>query len=91
MWKEMQEERDWMRDDFQRDDDSHKAQNIYDEGYEDGYKAGYRKAMKEAHSESHRDGYGERIDGDSGGYHRRGDDYGERRGVPGTGPYSRRR
>ncbi len=83
MWNAMNEERDWMRDDFQRDDSS-KLQKAYDEGFEDGY----RKAMKEAHSMGERDGYGERMEG--GGYQRR-DDYGERRGVPGTGPYSRRR
>ena len=83
MWNAMNEEREWMREDFQRDANS-KLQKAYDEGFEDGY----RKAMKEAHSMGERDGYGERME--SGGYQRR-DDYGERRGVPGTGPYSRRR
>lgn len=83
MWNAMQEEREWMREDFERDDSS-KLQKAYDEGYEDGY----RKAMKEAHNMGERDGYGERMDG---GSYRRRDDYGERRGVPGTGPYSRRR
>ena len=42
MWTSMSEEREWMRDDFQRDD-SNKLQQAYDQGYEDGY----RKAMKE--------------------------------------------
>lgn len=84
MWNAMNEEREWMRDDFQRDDSS-KLQKAYDQGYEDGY----RKAMKEAHSMGERDGYGERMEG--GSYQRRDDNYGERRGVPGTGPYSIRR
>ena len=85
MWNAMYEEREWMRDDFQRDD-TNKAQKAYDEGFEDGY----RKAMKEAHSMGNRGAYGEREESE--GYQRRIDsDYGERRGVPGTGPYSRRR
>lgn len=85
MWNAMYEEREWMRDDFQRDD-SNKLQKAYDEGYEDGY----RKAMKEAHSMGNRGSYGEREESE--GYQRKTDsDYGERRGVPGTGPYSRRR
>ena len=81
----MYEEREWMRDDFQRDDHN-KLQQAYDQGYEDGY----RKAMKEAHGMGNRGEYGERMDS-GGGYQRKTDDYGERRGVPGTGPYSRRR
>lgn len=87
MWNAMYEEREWMRDDFQRDE-GNKMQKAYDEGFEDGY----RKAMKEAqsHSMGNRGEYGERMDSGGGGYQRR-DDYGERRGVPGTGPYSRRR
>ena len=85
MWNTMYDEREWMREDFQRDD-SNKAQKAYDEGFEDGY----RKAMKEAHSMGNRGAYGEREESE--GYQRRVDsDYGERRGVPGTGPYSRRR
>ena len=84
MWGTMNEEREWMREDFQRDD-SNKLQKAYDEGYEDGY----RKAMKEAHSMGNRGGYGEREEPE--GFQRRDDNYGERRGVPGTGPYSRRR
>ena len=83
MWNAMYEEREWMRDDFQRDD-SNKMQKAYDQGYEDGY----RKAMKEAHSMGNRGAYGEREGSE--GYQRKMDDYGERRGVPGTGPYSRR-
>lgn len=84
MWNTMYEERDWMRDDFQRDEHN-KMQQAYDQGYEDGY----RKAMKEAHSMGNRGAYGEREGSE--GYQRKADDYGERRGVPGTGPYSRRR
>lgn len=84
MWNAMYEEREWMRDDFQRDD-SNKLQQAYDQGYEDGY----RKAMKEAHSMGNRGAYGEREGAE--GYQRKTDDYGERHGVPGTGPYSRRR
>jgi hypothetical protein len=79
----MTEDREWMRDDFERDDNN-KLQQAYDQGYEDGY----RKAMKEAHSMGNRGDYGERMDA---GYQRKEDGYGERRGVPGTGPYSRRR
>ena len=44
MWNAMYEEREWMRDDFQRDD-SNKLQKAYDQGYEDGYRKGYNDCM----------------------------------------------
>lgn len=58
----------------------------YDEGFEDGCKEGYRKAMEEMEYGGYgeREGYGERGGGYGGGY-------GERRGVKGTGRYSRSR
>lgn len=56
----------------------------YDEGFEDGCEEGYRKAMEEME----REGYGERGGGGYGSY---GGGYGERRGVKGTGRYSRSR
>ena len=69
-----------------------------DEMLEKAYRKGYKKAMEEMH-----EGYGERggYSGDGrGGYGMREPwkedddddyDYGERRGVRGTGPYSRYR
>lgn len=58
-------------------------ERAYNEGCEDGYE----KAMREM-----RGGYGNRYDGqiysgDMGRYD--GEDYGDRRGVKGTGPYAR--
>ena len=65
-----------------------------DEMLEKAYRKGYKKAMEEMH-----EGYGERggySGGGRGGYGMREPwkedyDYGERRGVRGTGPYSRYR
>lgn len=81
MWNKMQEERDMLLRDFDRDER---------EAFERGREFGRREAMERMHGQE--DGYGERG-GYGGGYGERGDyggDYGERRGVRGTGPYGRR-
>lgn len=86
-------------DEFYDVNDLHKA-------FEDGRKQGWREAMEEAQKSGYgqRGGYGQREDydqresygmRDSGSYGQRGgfdpSSYGERRGVKGTGPYSRMR
>ena len=82
-----------------RGHDEYYDERDLDKAFEDGRKQGWREAMEEAkHS-----GYGERSNYSQremsygqredypmhGGYNQ--DGYGERRGVKGTGPYSRMR
>ena len=74
-WNEMEKGRRFMEDDFEQDE--------IERAYRKGCEKGYRKAMEDIEDEM--DGYGER-DGYSGGYD---GGYGERRGVKGTGRYSR--
>lgn len=68
------------------DEDDREVREMLDRAYEDGKREGYEMAMREMHS-----GYGERGGYSDGGYSggNSGDGYGERRGVKGTGPYSR--
>lgn len=63
----------------------------YEEGFEEGRREG-RGGYGERGSYGQGGGYGERGEYDRGGYEYEYDDaYGERRGVRGTGPYSRYR
>lgn len=82
-WNEMERGRRFMEDDFEQDE--------IERAYRKGCEKGYRKAMEEI--EEDMDGYGERggYSGGNSGYGERYGGYGERRGVKGTGPYSRSR
>lgn len=83
-WNEMEKGRRFMDDDFDQDE--------VERAYRKGCEKGYRKAMEEMHEE-----YGERgsysTGNYGGGYGQRDwdEDFGERRGVKGTGRYSRYR
>lgn len=84
-WNEMERGRHFMQDDFDQDE--------VERAYRKGCEKGYRKAMEEMEEEM--DGYGERggYSGGNygGGYSESDGSYGERRGVKGTGRYSRYR
>ena len=82
-----------------RGHDEYYDERDLDKAFEDGRKQGWREAMEEAKHSGYgeRGGYGQREMGygqrdnypSQGGYNQ--DAYGERRGVKGTGPYSRMR
>ena len=64
----------------EREEIERKMREAYECGYEDA-----RREMRGGYGERHMGGY------TSDGYGERGGEYGERRGVKGTGPYSRYR
>lgn len=79
-WRNLMEGAERFMDDFDRGRDDREYDRKGGRDYEKGYQEGYEDAMREM------SGYGER---ERGGYD--GDGYGERRGVKGTGRYSRYR
>ena len=89
----------WDNMNVQRGHDEFYDVNDLYKAYEDGCRDGWRAAMEEAQRGGYgeRGGYGQREMGygqrdnypSQGGYNP--DAYGERRGVKGTGPYSRMR
>lgn len=92
-WSEMERGRRFMDDDFEKDD----LERAYRRGCKHGEEKGYRMAMEEMRDEyGERGGYsGSYSGGNSSGSYGERDwddgDFGERRGVRGTGPYSRYR
>lgn len=69
----------------EREEIERRMREAYECGYEDA-----RREMRGGYGERRMDGYTPDGDGTHGGEYA-GDGYGERRGVRGTGPYSRYR
>lgn len=87
----MEKGRRFMDEDFEDE----ALERAYRRGCKDGKEKGYRMAMEEMHGYGQRGGSsGGSGSGSGGGYGQRDweeEDYGERRGVRGTGSYSRYR